>query len=349
MRLTNALFMLLGAACCYAHHGSNAQFDQTQTVELSGTITGIHWVNPHAYVLLDVIAADGTVQGWRCEMRAAAMLQRSGWSQDMFSPGAHIEIEGVPARRESDVCYVRQFSIDGGPVIQRYSQLDEAEEQFEAGDRPPVLENGQPNISGNWAAPQRLLQQGELRRRSMVGFRGYLYDQSEAGIAAARHFDVARDNPRYNCQAVNIVADWVFDQHVNRIEQSDTSITLSYGFMDIVRTIHLDRDEHPDDIVPSRAGHSIGRWDGNALVVETIGFLPGYLDGRFGIMHSDQLRVVETFEFDPERLSLVRRYTGEDPLYLSSPFESQDAVFLTDTPFTPYDCEDLTTDFGGRD
>ncbi len=47
---------------------------------------------------------------------------------------------------------------------------------------------------------------------------------------------------------------------------------MTYGFMNIVRTIHLDMDSHPENITPSLAGHSIGKWEGDTLVVDTIGF-----------------------------------------------------------------------------
>lgn len=337
---------LLAAGASQAHHGSNTHFDQSQSVELSGIITEIRWVNPHSYVHLEVTADNGSVESWRCEMRAAAVLKRSGWNESMFRPGSRIDIEGVPARREERTCYVRSLSIDGGPSIARYEQLDEAEDEFDASDRPPVLPSGQPNISGDWAAPQRLLQEGERRRRSRDGFRGNAYEQSDLGKAAVANFDANKDNPRYHCRAVNIIADWIFDQHVNHIEQTADTITLMYGFMDIERTIRLDIDEHPEDINPSRAGHSIGHWEGNTLVVDTIGFTPGYLDGRFGVMHSDQLHVVERFEFDADMQSLIREYVIEDPLYLAAPYTNQDAVFLTETTFEPYDCDDLTAGFG---
>ena len=103
-----------------------------------------------------------------------------------------------------------------------------------------------------------------------------------------------------------------------------------------------DLDEHPENVEPTRAGHSIGRWDGDTLIVDTIGFSPGYLNTRSGVMHSDQLHVVERFTTDPDELSLSRSYTGEDALYLNAAFEGQDKIFLSETPFDPYNCEDLT-------
>jgi hypothetical protein len=339
------LALLITTGTVQAHHGSNSQFDQTKSMEISGVVTKLRFVNPHSYVYFDVTNDDGTVDNWRCEMRAATVLKRSGWSRDMFEPGTVIHIEGVPARREPQGCYVNRLRLGEGAVIERYEQLDDTETAFEASDRPTTLANGQPNITGDWAAPQRLLQEGEVRRRAVTGFGGFEFPQSEAGQLAATNFDLNRDNPRYHCKPVNILADWVFDQHINRIEQTDDSITLTYGFMDIVRTIHLGLDKHPDNVTPSRAGHSIGHWEGNTLLVDTIGFTPGYLDGRAGVMHSDQLHVVEEFQFDPDELALVRSYTGDDPLYLSESFSRRDAVFLSETPFDPYNCDDLTTEF----
>lgn len=339
------LTMLLTMNIAQAHHGTSSQFDQTKSMDITGVVTKLRFVNPHSYVYFDVTNDDGTVDNWRCEMRAATVLKRSGWSAEMFEPGTVIHIEGVPARREPHGCYVNKLQLGEGKVIERYEQLEDAEQEFVAPDRPATLANGQPNISGDWAAPQRLLQEGEVRRRAATGFRGFEYPQSDAGKLAASNFDLNRDNPRFHCMSVNIIADWIFDQHINRIEQTDDTITLTYGFMDIVRTIHLNMDAHPDDITPSRTGHSIGHWDGNTLKVDTIGFTRGYLDGRAGVMHSDQFHVVEAFEFDPDELSLVRNYTGYDQRYLSESFSSRDAVFLSSTPFDPYNCDDLTTEF----
>lgn len=357
-----SLLPLLAPAPTFAHHGSTGQFDQSRTLEVSGIVTKIRFVNPHAYVYFDVTTDNGEVQNWRCEMRAATALKRSGWSADMFPAGTRIHIDGVPAWREPHGCYVNEFSIDDGDVISRYEQLDGGEGEVAVDSRPAVLPNGQPNISGDWAVPQRVPGAAggpgpEARgpggpggpgargpgRPGGPGGPGSRYSQSEAGLAAVTDFD-REDNPRFHCMAVNIFADWTFDQHINRIEQTDDKVTLTYGFMDIVRVIHLNMEAHPAKITPSRAGHSIGNWDGNTLLVDTVGFAEGYLDGRGGVKHSDQMHVTEKFVFDPDKGSISREYSGEDPLYLTKGFTGEDEVFLSATPFDPYNCEDLTTE-----
>ena len=345
MRITTILISTaLLANASHAHHGARNQFDMSRSIEVEGVITKVRFVNPHSYVYFDVSKEGGTVENWRCEMRAAMVLKRSGWTKDMFAPGTHIRIEGRPAHLEPHTCFVNRLQLGDSELFGRYEQLEGAEAEVAVARRPAMLANGQPNISGDWAAPQRLLTGGEVQRRAAGGFRGFDYAQSAAGKAAAVDFEANRDNPRYHCQPVNIIGDWIFDQNVNRIAQDDDVITLTYGFMDIVRTIHLDMDEHPGDLVPSRAGHSIGHWDGNTLVVDTVGLAPGYLDGQFGIMHSDQLHLVERFAFDAGNGVITRDYVGEDPLYLSESFGDRDNVFLSATPFEPYNCDDLTTE-----
>ena len=345
------LALLLVASATSAHHGSTSQFDQSKTLEVSGVVVKIRFVNPHSYVYFDVTTESGEVQNWRCEMRAATALKRSGWSADMFPEGTRIHIEGAPALREPHGCYINRFTLDDGEVVERYEQLDGGEGEVAVEGRSAVLPNGQPNISGDWAVPLRTpAGRGGPGGPGAEGpggpgrpDRGSRYSQSEAGLAAAADYD-REDNPRFNCLATNIFVDWTFDQHINRIEQTDDNITLTYGFMDIVRVIHLNMEAHPADITSSRAGHSIGNWDGNTLLVDTVGFAEGYLDGRGGVKHSDQLHVSEKFSFDPNEVTISREYSAEDPLYLTKAFTGQDKVFLSGTPFDPYNCDDLTTE-----
>lgn len=344
-RIMAFLTLLAIAGGTFAHHGAQSQFDQNKSMAVSGVVTKIRFVNPHSYVYFDVSNDDGTVDAWRCEMRAATVLKRSGWSADIFTSGSRINIEGVPARREPHGCYVNRFSMDDGAVVERYQQLDETKGVVQdKSSRSARLMSGKPNLAGDWAAPQRLPSEQQVRDISLGRAsrpRGTRYQQSQAGIDASAGYE-REDNPRFHCMPTNIFMDWIFDQHINRIEQSDDTITLTYGFMDIVRTIHLDLDQHPADVEPTRAGHSIGHWDDDTLVIDTVGFAPGYLNTRTGARHSDQLHTVERFTMDPEEISLARTYSGEDPLYLSARFEGQDKIFLSETPFDPYNCEDLT-------
>ncbi|HEY5622852.1 MAG TPA: DUF6152 family protein, partial [Gammaproteobacteria bacterium] len=281
------------AGAAQAHHGITGQFDTSTTFEVSGVVTSLDFVNPHSYVNFDVTQEDGSVLPWRCEMRAATVLRRSGWSEEMFPPGTEITIHGSPDRRDSQTCYMITVTFADGTTVERYGQLHPDDMPAVGAERPAYLANGQPNISGDWAATQRLQTGAGVlgfgMGMGMGGGQPAAVHPTEAGLAAAAGYVAATDNPRFQCMAVNIFNDWTFDQHVNRIIQEDDTITLQYGFMDIVRAIHLDMAEHPAEITPSKAGHSIGHWEGDTLVVDTVGFEPGYLNTRTGTMYSEQL------------------------------------------------------------
>ena len=158
------------------------------------------------------------------------------------------------------------------------------------------------------------------------------------------------DNPRFKCEPTNIIFDYAFDQMLNKIEQTASAMIISYGFMDMVRVIHLDGD-FPDEIEPSVAGYSVGEWDGDTLVVETKGFKPGFLQapgGRAGaggaVQHGDQMEITERFFMNDDGTELTREYTVVDPVYLAEPYSHLNKSIYTTEAFIPYECEELKDD-----
>src|SRR5690606_9041841 len=164
---------------------------------------------------------------------------------------------------------------------------------------------------------------------------------TEKARQALRSFDPAStDNPRLRCEPTSILFDWTFDSVPNRIEQTPARITLRYGHMDMMRVIHLDRRSPPADARPTRAGYSIGRWEGDVLVVETTAFLPGVLNADARILHGGGLRIVERFQLDPAGQSLSRSYVAEDPEYFEGSWSGSDVVYPADVSYEPYQCTD---------
>jgi hypothetical protein len=173
-------------------------------------------------------------------------------------------------------------------------------------------------------------------------------DPSAAGIAAAESYEQPFDDPAIQCDIANIIFGWTHDQNINEIIQQGNTITLRYGYMDFVRTIHLDLREHPKILSLTRGGHSIGRWDGDTLVVDTVGLSAGVLIPISGVMFSDQAHVVERFSLDAGARTLTRAYTFEDPLYLKQPYTGWDVMGASREPYTPYECVELSGDNNRR-
>ena len=364
--LTAAFLPSIGSA----HHGFG-RFEMNREVEYSGTLVSMDLVNPHSYMNLEVVGADGQALEMRCEMRAAMLLKRSGWSEEMFVPGMAVQLFGRPHRDDPTSCYVETFTLGDGPTIDRNDQFTD-EQTIDNSNRPFRLANGEVNLSDHWAVEQAVLTippeggNGALVPRS---FRD-AYAAGEItleeirarnprpappvytaeGQAAADAFEMwsVDDNPRLSCRPTSIVFDWTFDWPINRIVQrSDADgarvIDIDYGLYSFSRRIHVGMAEHPADLPPSYAGHSIGRWDGDTLVVDTIGFEAGVLVPP--TRNSEQMHVVERFTLDPETMQLMRQYTVTDPVYLAQPYTGQDIVLVSQTPFERHPCEELTWEF----
>jgi hypothetical protein len=120
------------------------------------------------------------------------------------------------------------------------------------------------------------------------------------------------DNPRLSCKPTSIVFDWTFDWPINRVTQTTVDgekvIDIDYGLFSASRRVHLGNGRTPANLAPSNSGHSIGRWDGDTLVVDTVGFAEGVLVPP--TRNSPQLHVVERFTLDPKTFALKREYTA---------------------------------------
>lgn len=343
-----------------AHHGPG-QFRGGE-VTVTGVVTGIRFVNPHAYIYMDVVDDNGETEAWRFEMQAGSLLRRAGWDEDMFPEGTEITITGAAGTRERTAALYSTGVFADGTELGRSTQRRDVVDDASVLQVENRLASGTLDLNGTWAAPQRYFDPSEAARRAAAaaanaaggmgapaGGRGGLPNGvsslTEDGEAAVARYEAAGGgNPRHRCEAVNIFHDWTFDRHVNEIIQTEDTIVMKMGLMDIVRTIHLNMDEHPEDIVPSKAGHSIGRLEGATLHVDTIGFLnDGYLAAN--LLHSDQFHVTETFTYNPEDHSLTRVYSAVDPVNFNGTYSGEDVVYVSNTPFEDYNCVELMDDF----
>ncbi len=168
----------------------------------------------------------------------------------------------------------------------------------------------------------------------------YSVDYTEAGQAVADTFDPAFDSPDIRCQA-SVLRGMQHHALVNEfVPVGNDTLRWVYGYMDLVRTIHMDQPEHPGDLEPSILGHSIGYWDGPTLVVHTQGFRSFELFR--GVINSDALQLVERVTHDPETDRLVVSFAALDPKYWRAPLQGEIKMARTDEPFTPYGCIELS-------
>ena len=351
------------AQIAVAHHGGGT-FDGSKEIVLTGKLTRLDLVNPHSWIYFDVTDKDGKISAHRCEMRAATVLRRSGWTKEMFRAGQRITIQGSPDRVDPNSCYLNTIILEDGSRADRYGQFTKP--AIAATKRPARRPNGDLNISGDWAPEQLVMTDPRGRRGALVPlsrlnqfqpgegriggppaagrggpqrYRGA--ELTEVGEKAAANIGTfaPKDNPRMRCETTSIIFDWTFDGPVNRITQNKDTIVLQYGQMGFTRTVHMNMTTHPATVKPSRAGHSIGRWNNDVLIVDTVGFAPGVLSPP--VLNSDQLHVVEGFALDPKAMVLMRSYVAEDPVYFKGHYAGSDTIQVADLPYAPDKCTEL--------
>ncbi|HXP86186.1 MAG TPA: DUF6152 family protein [Bryobacteraceae bacterium] len=90
--------VLLSAAPVWAHHSFTAEFDDKQVVKLHGTVTKMEWVNPHAWIHVNVKNDDGTETEWMIEGNTPNGLLRRGFTKKSLEPGTEVFVEGYRAK-----------------------------------------------------------------------------------------------------------------------------------------------------------------------------------------------------------------------------------------------------------
>ena len=109
--------VLAATAQLFAHHSFAAEYDSKKPVEFKGIVTKLEWINPHAWIHIDVKDESGKVIRWACELGSPNLLMRNGWRRDSLKAGDEVVVNGSAAKDGSHIANARTVKMADGRRI----------------------------------------------------------------------------------------------------------------------------------------------------------------------------------------------------------------------------------------
>jgi uncharacterized protein DUF6152 len=326
--------IVLALAPLRAHHVIAAKFDSAKKVTLRGAVTEVDWSNPHAHIFINVANPDGHLTNWAIELESTVDLRREGWTRDTVSVGDIVSVEGIAARDGSK--QVWSLSMTNGRSGQRVFFPRPVARPAPTGKPTPRWPDGQPRLgalpgdTGYWASPSAttLVERGVVVQADANGLLTNIDDARRVAplqdwardLYVYRQRAFLKDDPMFvNCLPPGGPRMFQNRYGVQFLEDRDRRrlFVMMGGGNRNWRLIYTDAREQKGQVQgdadnPLYFGRAVGRWEGDALVVDTKGFNERFWFGNGGLPHTQQLHLVERFsrqDFDTLRYDV----TIDDP------------------------------------
>ncbi len=291
------------AAPALAHH-SAAAYDTQKEVKVSGTVVQYRFANPHVYLTLQVKKDDGSVSTVEVEAGAASVLNGLGFTKDSVKSGDVVTVVGNPARAKPDgfVLGRELYKRDGTYVPLNIASRSAYESKTATAT----------SIAGTWFSPR-------TEFGAFLGGSGR-WSLTDKGKAAATGADERTKNALKDCIPVGAPA-LMFYPVANVITVQRDRVVMKVDWMDSERIVYLDGRAHPPATQTSLQGHSVGRWEGKTLIVETTNFKDHPMGLSLSTPSSTQKKLIERFALSEDGKTLIYSGVLEDPVYLAKPVE----------------------------
>src|SRR5579862_4551803 len=325
-----SLVALWGAAPLSAHHSLAATYDSDRQVKLAGPVTRIDWVNPHAYFFINMRDADGSVENWAVEFGNPLELEREGWSRHTLHIGDVVTVTGNPARSGSKIAFATSVVLGAGG--KKLFVAPSTPRAAAAGRQPaPRWPDGQvrlgppPGKKGYWsgASASVLMENGA----NVPMKDGILRNFADADRVAPmlpwakalylfRQRALLKDDPSSRCIPPGGPRQFQTPNGFQFVEQRELGriLVLLGGGDRNWRIIYTDGrpQGQPDEVVRGYFGTSVGHWEKDTLVVDSIGYNERFWFDNGGLPHTEGLHLTERFS-RPDFGTLKYEVTVDDP------------------------------------
>ena len=303
------------ASNAFPHHSFAPHFDASKPVSISGTLTQFEAKNPHSYVHINAVDENGRTHEYVCESHGVTQLTRNGITPQLLKAGSRIRVTGSLSRHSPYMCFFDTVELADGKVLSVNGPTGPS--------RPasPELPK-RTDIFGTWLlAP--------IPNRSTSGPQPMITFLTPAGQKATASYDPFKDDPTFRCDPVAVRRVWGAPGTPLEIVRDGSDVVLHHEWMDVRRVVHMNTKDHPKNGPRSSLGHSIGRMDGDTLVIDTANYSAGVLNQYVeqpgqptkGLLHSAALTSVERVRFDAARQRLVVDVDLADPDFFTRPFD----------------------------
>lgn len=297
-----AAVVMLPGGIAFAHHSPSA-YDVRSEVTVEGTLTKVDWTNPHIYLTLETAGPNGQRVSQQVESVSISAAQSMGLKRENLMLGSKVVVRGNPNRRGSG------YTVLGADITTSDGNTYALGGGGRA-SRPPAATVPATSLAGNWAPKA-----DPLLAPTVMG-----WPLTEKGRAALAAITSSAEAVTIGCTALPIPM-LMQVPPLRTIELGDDRVVMKIDAdgVDVTRTIHLDLAEHPANAEPSLLGHSIGKWEGATLVIDTTAFTPHILGVGFGVPGSGAKHLTERLTLAADGLQLRYELTIEDAEYLAMP------------------------------
>ena len=315
LKVSAFLGVLIFSAGATAHH-SRLEFSD-EVLEIEAELIDMTWANPHPDFTLRTFDDGGGEQLWYVQAFGSLYtLTRGGVSGDLFKIGETLRIALRPStRREGVYLGTHALLADGTEVI-----LNRAAQ--------PRWSTNHVGGLNDWAADESQIVDAARENRGIFrvwspehtrGTRGsdiLRPKPTEAALARRAEYDPF-DNWNTRCESPGMPTVMIGPSAFEFIEDGG-NIKVRGGHYEFLRTIHLADAQNPETQPASPLGYSVGRWEGNTLVVETTRVNWPYFD-FFGTPQTEAVHILERLTLSDDQARLSYHITVTDPETLIEP------------------------------